>query len=738
MNRAPKRLKSWDERRIHVTTDTLSKTLEITIRYKGMVFRGFLAFVVAFLLSTSSSAGVLDPLSSQELVTRCFSVFGLRLSPKDQRRAQISNLAAARSLCSDLIDSPKIFASSGFISTSKSRITPEEAQKVARRMQQFHESFFKNDDFGKVLEDFGFARMLYDPTLAPAYFTWAFLKDDFRLAVTESSMLRLLRDNSLQSPVGNLRRQSQNENFISPQETALQVHDPRSFSEADPFGILLRGVDRGLLRGFKLTSPEDPVHFMESSSRSPQNSHSNDSLLWQRTLGAGYLGEPGFLLLNLGLQYDERTDGAVKMPRRWAHELMNTALCKKGPYLKANQVPDVSLVTNPGTSVPGFRRDTDCLRCHVNSDPLASSLRNLSITHLQNVNAQAPAGWLSGSVQLSGFHHFIRRYEGETNSFGSSTWRSTPFDGFYKQSGPAQLNYTSAMDGNYRSFSIPIHVGQDSSAVQLQDLGEKIADEDDYYFCGLTRYFSLISGIQFESDVDHFPNLPSGSSALYQEMWSYLKALAPEFKANPSPKWAIKKLIESEYFLSRSFKRFQTHEVQISSISPSAGTVDGGTPITIEGSNFSATSQVFFGDQLCGVTSWTETTLVCASPALPIGSADLNVTVQVVDGPASDTLEGTFNYQIEPQLTHIRNFVFTPHCASCHHNGNSTLNLENPSHSALLSHGGLITPQNPTGSELYKRVTGASLPQMPQGGPYLSDGLQESIRLWIQNGAEDN
>ncbi|MBU6153166.1 MAG: IPT/TIG domain-containing protein [Bdellovibrionales bacterium] len=701
--------------------------------------------ILVFIALGDTFAAVVDPINPQELVTRCFSVFNLRLSPKDPRRASIQSRTSALALCNDLVDSPKILTTSGFISTAKQNITPEEAKQVARRIQQFHESFFKNDDFRKVLDDTGFARLTYDSSLAPGYFTWAFLKSNFRLAVTESSMLRIIRDQSVSSHWGNLRVIPENPfQALSQPEltvTVLQVYDPKSLANAEeePHGILLRGVDRGLLRGIKTTFPNDSIHFYGSAGRVPSNiDSSSDSILWQRTLGAGYLGEPAFLLLNLGLPYDRKSDGALVMARRWSHELMNTALCKKGPYLKQSQIPNNDILTGSDSAIPSFRKNLQCLACHSNSDPLSSSLRNISLTHLWKNYPLIPSGLETntGNVDLTGFHHFINRYEGPVIQ-GQSYWRSSSDANFFRRSGSARLAYTSAIDGGYRESLIPISLESDSST-QLQALGQTLANEDDYYFCGLVRYFSMISGIQLESDADSFPNLPSGSPALHSEMWEYLKALTAEFKANGDPKWAIKKIFATEYFRSRSWKRFQSNDVQISSISPSAGSVEGGTQITIEGANFSASTEVFLGTEPCVVNSFNDSSINCTTPPLPAGSPELAVTVQVIDGIASDTYSSTFNYALSPRLSHIRNYVFSPHCQSCHGQDGNAPHLNQPSHAYLLNFGNLISPNHPENSELYKRITGTSDPRMPMGGPYLSNEIQAAIHDWIQSGAEDN
>ena len=79
----------------------------------------------------------------------------------------------------------------------------------------------------------------------------------------------------------------------------------------------------------------------------------------------------------------------------------------------------------------------------------------------------------------------------------------------------------------------------------------------------------------------------------------------------------------------------------ISNVTPSAGSVSGGTTVTIKGTNFVSGAQVLVGGQQAVVQSLTSTTITAVVPANPAGTSA--VAVVNPDGQSSNTL--IFTYQ---------------------------------------------------------------------------------------------
>lgn len=103
-------------------------------------------------------------------------------------------------------------------------------------------------------------------------------------------------------------------------------------------------------------------------------------------------------------------------------------------------------------------------------------------------------------------------------------------------------------------------------------------------------------------------------------------------------------------------------------------------------------------------------------------------------------------------FTRVQNEIFTPTCAKigCHAAigqqsellltaGNAYANIvnrasvENPSLNR-------ITPNDPTSSYLYRKITGAGITgdRMPQGAPPLADAQIRLVRDWIRRGAPND
>lgn len=79
----------------------------------------------------------------------------------------------------------------------------------------------------------------------------------------------------------------------------------------------------------------------------------------------------------------------------------------------------------------------------------------------------------------------------------------------------------------------------------------------------------------------------------------------------------------------------------ISNVTPSSGTISGGTTITIKGTNFVSGAQVLVGGQQAVVQSLTSTSITAVVPANAAGTSP--VAVVNPDGQSSNTL--IFTYQ---------------------------------------------------------------------------------------------
>jgi hypothetical protein len=82
----------------------------------------------------------------------------------------------------------------------------------------------------------------------------------------------------------------------------------------------------------------------------------------------------------------------------------------------------------------------------------------------------------------------------------------------------------------------------------------------------------------------------------------------------------------------------------ISSVSPSAGPLAGGTTVTIQGYNLKTLSQVTFGGSPAAILSTSASTVKVTTPAFPGGANP--VAIVATDATASTTLPGAYDYQL--------------------------------------------------------------------------------------------
>ncbi len=88
-------------------------------------------------------------------------------------------------------------------------------------------------------------------------------------------------------------------------------------------------------------------------------------------------------------------------------------------------------------------------------------------------------------------------------------------------------------------------------------------------------------------------------------------------------------------------------------ISPNVGLVDGGTEVTITGSNFPITAQVDFGTQTATCTVSSTTEIKCTTPSNSKGTVD--VKVYDTASTQSYTVESGFTYYEELSITSVSN-----------------------------------------------------------------------------------
>jgi hypothetical protein len=85
--------------------------------------------------------------------------------------------------------------------------------------------------------------------------------------------------------------------------------------------------------------------------------------------------------------------------------------------------------------------------------------------------------------------------------------------------------------------------------------------------------------------------------------------------------------------------------------------------------------------------------------------------------------------------------IFQSRCIQCHGGPAAQAGLNLESYAGVIagsSSGPVVIPGNAAGSRLVQRITGQITPQMPLGGPPLTNAQIDTLSAWIQNGAQNN
>jgi hypothetical protein len=706
---------------------------------------------VSYLIAVPLAVGVwaeharaqADSLAPQELVTRCFQTLAdIRLPFNDSRRGGVQTQAQALALCDALIDAPRLNLTMGTIQSVDSRIRLQEAKDLIRRFQQYHETFFTSDKFQHVFNEEGFTKLLHDTGNPAAYFTLGTFSpvSDYSLAVTEPAALQIIRGGTDASRAGNFVRNAST--------------NPLSVTRY--LGSELYGTDRGLFSGIKrITSLSNHLY---SGGEPPINDSQANlasylvkpsavvaggwSHQWKKSMGGGFMGDPGFILLNSGLAPDKYSNGSYVLPRRWSREVLNAAFCRNGPYLKSS-APTLSSDISSLSSAPAFRKANDCLKCHSSMDPLAMGIRNVHIREFnETLSPPAPGSGNLGAEATTTFYPILFRIQGSnvlpaSASLPNSFIWPAPATGnqdFFKSRAHGRLTYTSAWDGNQVSNTFEANA---QVTDQLTGLGNQMRNSADLYLCGTIRYFEMLSGVKINLESESLPDLAPSTSAYEKKVWADLRPIAQQFLSHRSSKTMLKSLIRTPQFLSRSWgRKIPSNWVRISSIQPNSGGTSGNTGVTISGANFGSGTSVKIGGVNCSITSMSASEIQCTTGARVSGT----VSVDVQKGTQLDVLPNGFNYVPSATLTSLRQNIFGTStqnpgkCMSCHNGSGHPLNFAN-----YQSIQGVITPGNSATSDLVIRVSGTSGgSRMPLGGNALSQQEINSIRDWIDSGAPNN
>lgn len=280
--------------------------------------------------------------------------------------------------------------------------------------------------------------------------------------------------------------------------------------------------------------------------------------------GGGVIGDPVFFMLNSGHPVGTLFNGSFKLPRRWSQTVQNIFLCIDPTLRKPVRSKDVTsmVITTSNRaadeaanweSIPGFRKQSSCMQCHASLDPMASTARNLIIassdwgSHLDNTTASAGDG-TKNTIFISSFTPnssvtLIRDWP----SYAAETNALTKMPIYARTAPTGALRYRTS-EGEL--VSTPV--------ANMEELGNAIASQDDFYRCTAKRYFYMFTGV----DVNLFDRRDPVNEALNLQMderavqrRDLIQSMADELRKTQSIPNMLKVILRSPTYLDLNYKQ---------------------------------------------------------------------------------------------------------------------------------------------------------------------------------------
>lgn len=332
---------------------------------------------------------------------------------------------------------------------------------------QLHHHLFLDKTFTAIGDNLRLTatRALIDPATPSFYWTYSL----FSPTVAASQIVQLaqtpLAVRSLSQPnVGHFRFRGEdvsNSDFI--------------FGNSTPF------PDRGRLLGFRLA---DATRLNYTYLKTRDNETERGQVEVLKHLGAGVIGSTPYFLRTVDENQNFKADGALKMPRKWGRALFHDLFCRELPVIRSE---DAQPFVEEGSDI-AFRQSSGCVGCHASMDRVAAGIRNFRYLGLGNGNTEPSLGG-----------YYIDLYQ--TDKTSEPAWPTSADRDYHRRP-------------NKGVFMMRTHDGQliEQNFSTLAELGQIIANTEDFYICQASRYYAYLMGVEVELRDWQASNAPSLST----------------------------------------------------------------------------------------------------------------------------------------------------------------------------------------------------------------------------------
>ncbi len=454
-----------------------------------------LGLALALTFATNAFAGAV--LTETEVFIRCYSqITQLSISPSDPLLTAVTTgRKTAANACLETFDKAR-FGTNGQIAVTTDRVS----LAVLSNFHHLHASWFSIRDY-VILRDLAGQQGVkdyYDIDTPAFYFTRAAFQPNvqFKTIVTGTKNLRALRSDN---------------------NPTLGAGSNRS-KEKSVFGTNATFAPVGPMQGIVETSDLNTAY----NFRNTANVNYSGTFPLGKHYGGGILGSAAYMHMTVNEILQFKSDGALKVPRRWSRAVYSDLLCRNLPLLRYD---DVGTYKKSTSTVP-FRQTQGCVQCHASMDQMAGVIRGFQYFTLVT----------SDPLNLKGLQMSVLK----TPTRPAETAWPSEADSLYSDRPPTGVLLFRDSTGTLKN--IPVD--------NLQDLGEAMADLNDLYLCAAKRYYAYFTGI----DITIGDPVTEGQTSVTDKShYAAVQALATKLKTTQSVRSMLETLLKSSQYRDSSF-----------------------------------------------------------------------------------------------------------------------------------------------------------------------------------------
>jgi hypothetical protein len=453
--------------------------------------------LILSILSVTSLSVLSSDLNPVATFYRCYSqITGEYPSSTLATITEVKNGKDPITACLEIFDLAKFADKTSFLEN----VTNPSAQAVLRTMNNLHSSWFATNHFPEIREKYiTNTANVFDPSSPAMYFTKALFDQ-------QSQYKNIISNTTTYRPIRIINTPPVSPWNLIPKEDYI-------FTDVKFAGA-------SVLLGMETMAVNDTMDFTFLKQQAPATPEFiSGTLTYNTHFGGGVLGSQPYLLQTVQANnLNPKFDGGVLTARKWSRAVFNDLLCRSLPVVRE---ADGAAYVDVSSSI-AFRQSMSCVKCHTSMDRMAGVTRGV-------VYDQS-----AGKFFNLGHSAFISQRTVDKSA--ADIFPTDPDADFYRRPTQGQLFYREH-DGKLVDLAIN----------NVEELGEKLSQEDGIYNCLAKRYYQFFTGISV--DIGDIADPQHG--ILSQEelaLRAIVLQLGQQLKTHQNPRMTIESILRrSEY-----------------------------------------------------------------------------------------------------------------------------------------------------------------------------------------------